>query len=282
MTKYFVLKVRSVTLHPAVIAWSVFFVLFWAAMWVYVFGSDITRYSAMPWYQEAVAAYVATAFGSLGVVAMGSAAITLTQGVLRGSAATRFLTRFSRLGPGRLLVEDLAASTLSLVIIALIEIVATIALAWQRYKVLVEPRNPLLLAALLVAMGVFFYELALVSGYIALNTASRHTRSILTSLTLITSFIPYTMLFTSHGNLAGYLFPPIGLQALIVGAVSGKTPPATGIINWFQTSFIKGEKYTPIDPRLATATTLLWLITLALLVAELARRTKAVHPAELA
>ena len=281
MTKYLLYKARSITLHPGTVFWSVFFVLFWAIMWVYVFGTSVAKYSSMPWYREAVSAYFATAFGSLGIIAMGSAGIGLTQSLFTSIAAIRFLTRFSRLSPWRFIVEDLAASLLSLLVVALVEVVAVILLVWQRYSVLIELKHPYALLGLLVLLGLFFYELSLVSGYAALMVTSRHMRSALTGLSLIVSFVPYALLFTGSGNLAGYVFPPIGLQALIIGAVSGKTPPATNIINWFKTSFVEGKSYAPIDPGLVMAATLAWLLAMGIAAMELARRAKAVHPSEL-
>ena len=145
MIRYLLYKVRSITLHPGTVFWPVFFVLFWAIMWVYVFGASIAKYSSMSWYREFVSAYFATAFGGLGIIAMGSAGIGLTQGLFTRIAAIRFLTRFSRLSPRRFIVEDLVASLLSLLVVALVEVVAVILLVWQRYGVLIEPKHLLAL-----------------------------------------------------------------------------------------------------------------------------------------
>ena len=283
MTRYLRLKIKAVTLHPAVITWAIFFVLFWVVMWVYVFGSSILKYRGEPWYPEVVSAYVATMFGGLGIISMGSVAVGLTGNIVVSAAAIKYLTRFSRLTPRRLLLEDMAASIASLLIVVLVIIAASILLSWQRYGVLVSPQHPAALAALLVLLGLFFYTLSLSIGYMVLAAGSPKTmRSIAGMLPLVLSFIPYTLLFTSYGNLAGYLYPPVGLQALNIAAASGKTPHATGIIEWMQKSFVEGEHATPVNPWLVIASTALWLLVLGLLAAALYRRTKAIHPEELA
>ncbi len=276
------MKVKAVTLHPAVIGWAVLFILFWVVMWVYVFGSDILGYRGKPWYAEVVSSYVATMFGGLGIISMGSVATWLTGNIVSSSAAVRYLTRYSRLTPRRLLLEDVSASLASILIVVAIVIAASILLSWQRYGVLVKPRHPLALAGLLALLGLYFYTLSLAMGYTVLATGSpRSMKAVASMLPLALSFIPYALLFTSYGNAAGYIYPPVGLQALIIAASSGKTPPATGILRWMYQTYVKGVEVEPVNPWLVLASTALWIALLALTTTILYRKARAVHPEEL-
>ena len=282
MTKYLRLKIRAFALHPAVLAWSIGFVLFWAVMWVFVFGGGMLEYRGEPWYEEAVKSYVSLMFGGLGIISMGSASTGIVGNIVPASAATRFLTRFSRLSPKRLLLEDTLASLGALLYVASVIILVTLGLSRLRYGVLAAPQNLPALIGLLVLLGLFFYALARFLGYLVLAAgAPKLMKSVAGMLPLLLSFIPYALIFAGKGNLAGYVFPPIGIQALIVWSVSGRLPPATNLLNWFVRSYVKGEQTPSIDPWIALASTAVWIAVLWILTMVLYKRAKALHPAEL-
>ncbi len=282
MTSYAKLRLRSVALHPAVFAWSIGFVLFWAVMWVYVFGGGILEYKSEPWYRSAVEAYVSLMFGGLGIISMGSLSTGLVGSLVPSSAATRYITRFTKLGPRRLLIEDTLASLGALLYVATVVIVVSLLLSWQRYGVLVVPESIAALVALLVLLGLFFYSLARFLGVLVLASgAPKLMRSIGNMLPLILSFVPYALLFAGKGNLAGYVFPPIGIQSLIVRAVSGQAAPATNLINWLTSYYIKGAQFEPVAPAYVIISTLVWIALLWALTIFLYRRAKAIHPADL-
>jgi hypothetical protein len=141
VSPYPLYKVRAVLLHPSIIAWAILFVLFWAVMWIYVFGSSLAKYRGRFWYGELVSSYVATAYSSLAMISVGSIAVGLTSSLAAASPALRFVTRFTRLTSRRLVVEDtLASLTVQAIAIAVL-ITATTLMAWHRYGVLVTPHN---------------------------------------------------------------------------------------------------------------------------------------------
>ena len=282
MTRYIRLKIRSFVLHPAVIAWSIGFVLFWALMWIFVFGGGLLEHRGEPWYGEAVKSYVALMFGGLGIISMGSASTGIVGGIVPASAATRFLSRFSKLSPKRLLLEDTLASLGALLYVASVIIVVTLGLSRLRYGILAVPQCLPALVGLLILLGLFFYALARFLGYLVLAAgAPKLMKSVANMLPLLLSFVPYALIFAGKGNLAGYVFPPIGIQALIVWSVSGRLPPATNLLSWFMKVYIKGEQTPSIDPLIALASTAVWIVVLWLLTMVLYKRAKALHPAEL-
>ena len=155
MTKYLLHKIYSVVLKPEVLAWSIGFVLFWLVMWIYVFGRDLVEYSGMPWYSDAVRSYVGLAYGSLGLISLGSVAATLTDSIQQAYTSIRYVTKYTKLGPHRFLFEDVLSSLISLVIVAVVITVATTTLAWLEYGVLVIPSNSAGLLLDLLLIGVF-------------------------------------------------------------------------------------------------------------------------------
>jgi len=123
-------------------------------MWIYVFGKDLVEYSGMPWYSDAVRSYVGLAYGSLGLISLGSVAATLTDSIQQAYTSIRYVTKYTKLGPHRFLFEDVLSSLISLVIVAVV-ITAATTLAWLEYGVLVIPSNSAGLLLDLLLIGVF-------------------------------------------------------------------------------------------------------------------------------
>jgi len=282
LTRYLVLKIRAILLSPGVLGWAILFVLFWVVMWVYVFGGSLLEYRSEPWYYDAVRGYVSTMYASLSIISLGSIAVALTSSYASSSAAIRYVTRFTRLTSFKLVVEDTAANMAIMLIAAAIVVVASTVLSWNRFGVLVKPENQAGLTAILLLLGLFYHLLSTTLSYLILAAAGGGGfQRVMTILPLMLSFIPYALLFTNVGNIAAYLYPPIGLQALAVASAMGETPPATGLIPWLAEQYPKGSHYQPVSIPLTLLSTILWLVALALAAILLSRRVKAVRPEEL-
>ena len=270
-------------MSPSVVAWAILFVLFWAVMWIYVFGSSVAEYRGLPWYGELVKSYVATAYSSLAMISLGSIAATLTAGAAAAAPAVRYVTRFTRLTAARLVAEDTAADLAVQAVAIAVVMVSTLLLAWQRYGVAAPPSRPLELLAVMVLLGLYYHLLSTVLAYAILAAgAGRMIQKTLAMLPLALSFIPYGLVFVDIGNSPAYIYPPIGLQALMIWAAGGKPVPATGIIAWMHRYYISSQPGQTVDPALALASTAAWLATLYLVAARLSKAVKAVKPEEVA
>ncbi|RLG79608.1 MAG: hypothetical protein DRO13_05675 [Thermoprotei archaeon] len=124
-------------------------------MWIYVFGKDLVEYSGRPWYSDAVRSYVGLAYGSLGLISLGSVAATLTDSIQQAYTSIRYVIKYTKLGPHRFLFEDVLSSLISLVIVAVVITATTTTLAWLEYGVLVIPSNSAGLLLDLLLIGVF-------------------------------------------------------------------------------------------------------------------------------
>lgn len=276
MTKYLKYKVRAVVLHPAILTWSIGFVLFWVVMWVFVFGKGILEYKGKPWYAEAVGSYVGLAYGSLGLIALGSVATGLTDGMQHASVSIRYVTKYTRLGPRRFVLEDTLASLVSLVLVALVIILATVSLAWARYGVLVIPERPLWLALDLILAGLMLYELSLLLGYLVVWVGRPKLRGFITMIPLLLSFISYATLFTDLGNAIAYLFPFNSFLALAVYHSTALEPPGSGFLWWITSYYIQPGSYEAVDIPLLYASLILWILALAALLVLVVRRARGI------
>ena len=276
MTKYLRYKVRSVVLHPAILAWSIGFTLFWVFMWVFVFSKGLLDYRGEPWYAEAVKSNIGLAYGSLGLIALGSVAAGLTDGVHHASVSIRYVTKYTRLGPRRFILEDTLASLLSLSIVALVIIIATILLARVRFGVLATPKKPLQLALDLVLAGLMLYELSMILGYLIVLVGRPRLRGFITMVPLLLSFIAYATIFTDLGNTIAYIFPFNSFLALAVYHSTALEPPGSGFLWWITGYYMGSQAYSPVDIPLLYASLVLWILVLAALLVIVVRRARGI------
>lgn len=276
MTKYLKYKVRAVVLHPAILAWSIGFVLFWVVLWVFVFSKGLLEYRGQPWYAEAVKSDIGLAYGSLGLIALGSVATGLADGVHHASISIRYITKYTRLGPRKFILEDTLASLVSLAIVASIIILATITLAWVRFGVLAAPKKPLWLAFDLILVGVLLYELSLLLGYLTVLVGRPRLRGFIAMAPLLLSFIAYATIFTDLGNTIAYVFPFNSFLALAVYHSTALEPPGSGFLWWVTGYYTGSQAYSPVDIPLLYASLVLWILALATLLVIIVRRARGI------
>ena len=276
MTKYLKYKVKRLITTPELIGWAILFVEFWIFMWFYVFGKDILNLKGMPYYEDAVQTYVSIAYSSLSLITLGSVANAITGDVFASSMSVRYVTKFGRISPKRLFLEDFISSTVALVIFTLIIILSAIGVGYVRYQVLVIPKNFFGLFLSLLAFGAFMYILSLNLGYLAIILKRPKLTRLFSMLPLTLAFISYGSIFTELSAVFPYIFPLNALSGFVIYFSLGKVPPGSGYIIWISTSFSSSKPMEVMSLKLALFSTVAWMLMLAITAILMIRKSRGI------
>ena len=274
MSKYALYRLKDMITNVEALAWSVGFIEFWVLMWLFVFSPD--NPVEVGWSEAVVKGNIAMAYSFLGILSMSSAAVGLTTGIYRSSFARRYITKFGRLTPARLVAEDFASSLVSVLFFAGVIFASVEALSYLRWGVLAVPDNPVGVVADLVLAGVILYWLAYDIA-MALIVA-RRVRGVSggSMLTLIVGFVVYAQLWVSFGNLV-YLVPLAPLPGLLMYHSISAYPPIGAYLLWLSGV----DSVEVINLRLAAASSIVWALLLAGVAVVLTRKGGAVSVEEI-
>ncbi|MEM2791130.1 MAG: hypothetical protein QW075_04705, partial [Thermofilaceae archaeon] len=170
-----------------------------------------------------------------------------------------FAARFTRLTPARYLIEDFLAGLAAILAYTSATIVAVVGLTYARFGILVLPDKLVEMIGYMLLAGALWYWLSYLLSEMLL--VLRKPRSqLMGMLPLMLGFGVYATLWLDPGNIA-YLLPVAPLAPLIVSSATGTKPLAGGWI--FHQPWRNPSSGTEIEPTLAIASTLAWILLLA-------------------
>ena len=268
MTLYLKLKIKDLLTNPELLGWSIGFIEFWVVMWIFVF-SQIPAETA--WNIYVVKTNISMAFSFLGLLSMSSVAVGLTYSIFYTSRAARYITKFTRVGPLKFMIEDFLGSLVAILIFAFTIFVSVIGLSYVKWGILALPENPLGVLADLVLGGIALYWLAYTLALAVI--VSRRTKALtMTSyIPLIIGFIAYSQLWIDLGNLI-YIIPLCSLPALLTYHGTGAYPPTGAYFTWLSSS----DTVTAANLRLAAISVFTSIIIFTTLSLILLRKSRGV------
>ena len=268
MTLYLKLKIKDLLTNPELLGWSIGFIEFWVVMWIFVF-SQIPAETA--WNVYVVKTNISMAFSFLGLLSMSSVAVGLTYSIFYTSRAARYITKFTRVGPLKFMIEDFLGSLVAILIFAFTIFVSVIGLSYVKWGILALPENPLGVLVDLVLGGIALYWLAYTLALAVI--VSRRTKALtMTSyIPLIIGFIAYSQLWIDLGNLI-YIIPLCSLPALLTYHGTGAYPPTGAYFTWLSSS----DTVTAANLRLAAISVFTSIIIFTTLSLILLRKSRGV------
>lgn len=261
MTKYFDMNIKSLLKNPYLIFWSILFIEFWVFMWAYVFGNEV------PLMEEAIRAYTAAAYGSLLMLSLSSAAVTIASSLLYSSKSIRYVTKYTKLSPHRFLFENLLSSLVVLLAISMIMFTSVLLVFFNKFGIFVPPINTVGLLFSLLLGTLFVYALSLFLNLLIVTLRAPKSASFVSFLPLILGFTSYMALWIDFGN-AVYFSPFNCITSICYYYFSGQTPP-TG-------NFLMPVAKTLVNVDLALGSLIAWLALLILLDILLLRKMRGV------
>ncbi len=261
MTKYLGMHLKLLITNPYLIFWSVLFVEFWILMWAYIFGGYIQA------TEEAIRDYTATASGTLVILSLSGAAVTIAGSLLHSSRSVRYVTKYTKLSPSRFLFENLVSSVLALLVIAVVMFASVVIVFTVRFGMFPLPLNPLGLAFAMILGSLFLYALAFFLNSILVVLRAGRSATFIAFVPLLLGFLPYFALWVDFGN-AAYVSPFNCLTSLCYYFFSGKAAP-TGAFT------MPGPK-TLMDENLVLISLSAWLVTLVIADVLLLRKMRGI------
>jgi len=223
MTRYLGMHLRSLITNPYLIFWSVLFIEFWIIMWAYVFGGYI------PPIEEAVRDYTATAYGTLVILSLSGAAVTIASSLLHSSKSIRYVTKYTRLSPSRFLFENLVSSVLALLVLCVVMFASVITVFTIRFGMFPLPVSPMGLVFAMFTGALFMYALAFFLNVSMVVLRAGRSASFISFVPLLLGFLPYFSLWVDFGA-AVYVSPFNCLTSLCYYFFSGKAAPTGGYL----------------------------------------------------
>jgi len=268
MTLYFKLKVKDLVTNPELLGWGIGFIEFWVFMWVFVFsGGGI----GSPWDEYVVKTNIAMAYSFLGILSISTVAIGLTYSVFYTSRATRYITKYTRMTPLKLIVEDFTASLLVILLFAFIIFISVIGLSYAKWHILALPENPIGVFIDLLLTGIAFYWFSYMIVLLLIVVRRTRALSMVSFLPLILGFIAYSQLWVDLGDLV-YVIPILQVPALLTYHGTGAYPPTGAYLTWLiSTSTVKA-----INLRLAATSLFTWIIIFIIASLILIRKSRGV------
>ncbi len=266
MTKYLGMHLRSLITNPYLIFWSVLFIEFWILMWAYVFGGYIQT------TEEAVRDYTATASGTLVILSLSGAAVTIAGSLLHSSKSVRYVTKYTKLSPSRFLVENLVSSVLALLVISVVMFASVVIVFTVRFGMFPLPLYPLGLVFALVLWSLFLYALAFFLNASLVVLRAGRSATFISFIPLLLGFLPYFALWVDFGN-AVYVSPFNCLTSLCYYFFSGKAAPTGG--------FLMPGARTLVDQNIVLLSLVLWLAVLIIADVLLLRKMRGIGVEEI-
>ena len=254
--KYFI---KSIMSNKALWAWGVFFMLFWLAMGAFVFSSNIpdSRASAL--------AYASSWFGWANIISFSSLAITISYTIYFGSSSLSYSFRYTKLRPSTYFLSLLAASSAMGVVMSSILLASTYALFSYRFRINLQPGQPLAAFALAALSGAFMTVLAVALVLAAVNYMGVKNINFISYLPLLLAYaFGFGQLFIKIPAAVQYASPFNDIMSLLFASYSGQripvyfSNPAAGFLDW----------------RLMAASLLLWILLLSAVDVRLLRGIK--------
>ena len=261
MTKYLKMNTKSLLTNPYILFWSILFIEFWVLMWAYVFGSYI------PQTEEGVRIYSATAYGTLLMLSLSGAAVTVASSLLYSSKSIRYVTKYTKLSPSRFLLENLSSSLIALLTISAVMFSSVLVVFFVRFGFFVLPMNVVGLSFSIVLSTLFMYALSLFLNLLIVVTRAPKSASFISFLPLILAFTAYSSLWIDIKN-AAYLSPFNCIVSICYYYFSGQVPPTGNF-------FMQGEK-TLVNMGLTVASLVAWLALLIILDVVLLKKMRGI------
>ncbi|MCR8472244.1 MAG: hypothetical protein QW819_04360 [Candidatus Korarchaeota archaeon] len=273
MTSYLKYKLKELLTNAELLGWSIGFIEFWVFMWIFVF----TPVSMVDeWTKIFLQVNTGLAYSFLGVLSMAAAGAGLTGGIYRSSIPTRYITKFSRLGPALYLLEDFLASLAAILVYVLVIFVSVIGLSYARWGVIALPYSPVGIFAGLLMAAVTFYWLSYAFALAIVVTRRTRALTIASYTPLILGFTAYSQLWIDFGS-AVYFTPVVPLIGLLAYHGTGMYPPTGAYLGWLYSD----KLYPALNLRLAAASSITWIAILIVISMILLRESRGVSIEEI-
>ncbi|RLE88375.1 MAG: hypothetical protein DRJ96_01100 [Thermoprotei archaeon] len=268
MSLYLRLKVKDLLTNVELLGWSIGFMEFWVAMWIFVFSGS---QAVGEWGVYVVKIDVALAYSFLGLLSISTAAIGLTYSIFHMSRAARYIVKFTKIGPLRLVMEDFLGSLTAILVYAAVIFSSVIGLSYLKWRVLALPENPLGVLIDLILAGVSYYWLSYTLALLVLVSGRTRALTMTSYLPLIIGFLAYSQLWVDLGDLI-YVAPLCALPALLTYHGTGAIPPTGSYLAWLTgTTTLRA-----VNLRLAAISTFAWIAVFIAASLALMRRSRGV------
>ncbi len=268
MTIYLKYRIKDILTDLELIGWSIGFIELWVFLWIFVFTSPPPSGEMRIEYLKVS---TGLAYSFLGVLSLASAAVGLTYKIYFSSTSIRYITKFTRLSPGRYLLEDFLGSLVAILILVGVVFVSVIGLTYVRWGVAPLPKNSLGVIADLVIASVLFYWMSYTLALATVVARRPRAHRITSYIPLIIGFIAYLQFWINYGP-AVYLIPSAPLIGILVYHSTGTYPPTGNYLGW-----LTGNKlYSALNLRLAATSTIIWIaifVTISLILLKKVRGT---------
>ncbi|MEM1660686.1 MAG: hypothetical protein QXR17_06065 [Candidatus Bathyarchaeia archaeon] len=273
MTAYFKYKLKELLTNAELLCWSIGFIEFWVFMWVFVF----TQVSMVDeWTKVFLQVNAGLAYSFLGVLSMAATGIGLTGSIYRSSVSTRYITKFSKLGPALYLLEDFLASLVAILIYVLVIFASVIGLLYARWGVIALPHSPVGIFTGLLMAAITFYWLSYAFSLIIVVTRRARALTIASYTPLILGLTAYSQLWIDFGS-AVYFIPVAPLVGLLTYHGAEMHPPTGTYLGWLYSD----KLYPALNLRLAAASSIAWIAILIVVSLLLLRKSRGVSIEEI-
>ena len=243
-------------------------------MWIFVFTQSPAPSSR--WGASLLKVNTGLAYSFLGVLSLTTSAIGLTYSVYYSSIPARYITKFTRLSPGRYLLEDFLGSLLAILTFVGIIFISVIGLAYARWGIITLPHDQLGVIIDLVIAAILFYWLSYTLALVIIIIRRTRTFMLASYVPLIVGFLAYFQLWIGYGS-AVYLIPVAPLIGILVYHSTGAYTPTGTYLGWL----IGDKLYPSLNLRLAAISTLAWMAVFIIISPILLKKSRGVSIEEL-
>lgn len=271
ISKYFKTLLRSYLLNPYIISWGILFILFWEAMGVYVFSKGIDK--------EYMLYVIGSYYGQFLILGLGSVAGVLVRSIYSASFSVRYISKFSRLNPRRLFIENSTATIIFLMIYSTIVWGLLVLLAFIRFNEWYMPKNVPGIIGVTIIVAIFMYIFGLFQAYVIIFLRRPQLSSFISFVPLMLSFISHSAFWIDFKWLAYVI--PFNIISNITYYYYTDSEPYTGAIVENVKEEAMGGNPSYADPIISLISLIAWTILLVLMNCVLIRESQGVSYEEL-
>lgn len=239
-------------------SWGLLFMLFWLFMGAYVFESGPVA--------AGQSLYIVASFFSLfGLVSYSSIAISFAQVTMYSSQALPYAFRYTRLTPGRYILDFIASFLVMSVIFSSLLLAFSYVIFSLRFGTSVPPADPLLTILISALAGVFLASMDQVLVIFTINHLGLKSMAFVSFIPLLLTYaLGFPFLFVSIPQFINYISPFNGFIALLYSSYSGAAAHST----------LSNVASPVINEYLSATSVIAWVIVLTTLSALMVRNIR--------
>ncbi len=275
--RYLRLCLKYYILSPPIWGWAIGFMMFWLLLGYIDIGSFIKNVSKYIPSREALTdaalAYTAAWFGSVAIVALSSASVSLCKRLFAASMSIRYLTKYSKLRAHSIYLQNVVGFLVLCLFISSIMLATTVTLYSKGFSIPMIPKNVWGLYLTIIATGLLYYSFSETLSNLVLVLRKPKAETLISYLPLILSIgLIYSAINVDLGYV-NIVSPFNAATILMIHYYTGKNPPISAYAS------LNPRTVSPVLPWISL---IAWIIAFSLASIAMIKKQRGVSIEELA